>query len=382
MGGGIEATALFRKMRGALYGGAVGDALGAPAEWKFPDEIRERYGEITDLVEGWDGPSDVGKGDGRYTDDSHMTQVLARIYIEHGDHLDPFVFARAVVPLIADEPRWVAERGREMLLVDRLFYPEKWLLMRLRLANADPRLGGVGNMVNCGAAMYAAPVGMVNAADPAAAYREAIEVFAAHQWSYGLEAAGVAAACVAEAFRPGATVDSVVAVALALAKEGTREAIAAVTERARDFSDWREAIGPLREAMRPFDGSAEDGTRDRGNGTDDWAPSRLKSIEEVPVALGFLLIAGGDFEQAIFGAANYGRDNDSIAGIAGTVAGALHGDGAIRSEWIAKINAANRIDLDPYAAGLARLALTLQERQLAEAQARAGIFAALAGKEA
>jgi hypothetical protein len=43
--------------------------------------------------------------------------------------------------------------------------------MRLRLANADPRLGGVGNMVNCGAAMYAAPVGIVNAADPEGAYR-------------------------------------------------------------------------------------------------------------------------------------------------------------------------------------------------------------------
>ena len=71
------------------------------------------------------------------------------------------------MPLIADEPRWMAEWGREMLLVDRLFYPEKWLLMRLRLANADPRLGGVGNMVNCGAAMYAAPVGIVNAGDPA-----------------------------------------------------------------------------------------------------------------------------------------------------------------------------------------------------------------------
>ena len=66
--------------------------------------------------------------------------------------------------------------------------------------------------------------------------------------------------------------------------------------------------------------------RDRGNKTDDWAPSRLKSIEEVPVALGFLVVANGDFEQSIFGAANYGRDNDSIAGMAGAIAGALHGD--------------------------------------------------------
>ena len=92
--------------------------------------------------------------------------------------------------------------------------------------------------------------------------------------------------------------------------------------------------------------------RDRGNKTDDWAPSRLKSIEEVPVALGFLVVANGDFEQSIFGAANYGRDNDSIAGMAGAIAGALHGDGVIRPEWIAQVNAANQVDLDPLARDL------------------------------
>ena len=368
---------LLGKVRGCLYGGAIGDALGAPAEWKMPAQIRERYGEIIEFVEPWDGPSDIGKGDGRFTDDTHMTRVLAEIYTAEGTHLDPFQFAERVVPLIADEPRWLAERGQEMLLVDRLFYPEKWLLMRLRLANADPRLGGVGNMVNCGAAMYASPVGIVNACDPLNAYREAIEVFSAHQWSYGLEAAAVMAACVAESFRPAATVDSVVGVALDLAREGTRCAIEAVTTEARNHDDWRDAIDPLRDAIRPFDGSAEDGVRDRGNRTDDWAPSRLKSIEEVPVALGFLIVANGDFEQAIFGAANYGRDNDSIAGMAGAIAGALHGDVVIRPEWITQVNVANKVDLDPLARDLASLATNLQMRQFAAAKTRQAEFEAL-----
>jgi ADP-ribosylglycohydrolase len=368
---------LLEKVRGCLYGVAIGDAMGAPAEWKMPPQIRERYGEIVDFVEPWDGPSDIGKGDGRFTDDTHMTQVLGEIYIAEGRHLDPFIFAERVVPLIADEPRWLAERGQEMLLVDRLFYPEKWLLMRLRLANADPRLGGIGNMVNCGAAMYASPVGIVNACDPVNAYREAIEIFSAHQWSYGLEAAAVMAACVAEAFRPTAAVDSVIGTALELAKEGTQRAIEAVTTEARKFDDWRQAIGPLRDAMRPFDGSAEDGVSERGNKTDDWTPSRLRSIEEVPVALGFLIVAGGDFEQSIFGAANYGRDNDSIAGMAGAIAGALHGDGVIRPEWIARVNAANKVDLDPLARDLTSLAGTLQQEQLAAAQGRQKEFATL-----
>jgi len=373
-----DTSVLARKVRGCLYGVAIGDAVGAPAEWHTPEEIRDRYGAIEGFVEPWDGPSDLGKGDGRHTDDTLMTRMLARVYLEHGDHLDPFVFAQRIVPLIADEDIWIAERGTAMRLVDRLFYPEKWLLMRLRLANADPRLGGVGNMVNCGAAMYASPVGIVNAADPVAAYREAAEVFAAHQVSYGLEAAAVMAACVAEAFRPGASAASVVATAQALAKEGTAHAIAAVIDVAREHRTWRTAIQPLRNAMRPFDGSAEDGRGDRGNRTDDWAPSRLKAIEEVPIALAMVLIADGDFEQAIFGAANYGRDNDSIASMCGAICGALHGDAVIRPEWIATVNAQNRMDLDPVAQGLTALTRTLQSRQVREAEARAAAFAAMA----
>jgi ADP-ribosylglycohydrolase len=371
-----EISLLEAKIRGCLYGGAVGDALGAPAEGHRPDEIRARYGVIADFVEPWAGPSGTVKGDGRYTDDSHMVQVLSRIYVEEADHLDAHRFARRIVPLIADEPRWIPELGREAPLIERLFYPEKWLLMRLRLANADPRLGGVGNMVNCGAAMYAAPVGIVNACDPLGAYREAIDIFSAHQTSYGLEAAGVMAACVAEAFRPGATVTSIVDVALALSREGTHIAIEAVMTCAREHRDWREAIGPLRDAMRPHDGAA-DAFRDRGNGTDDWRPSRERSIEELPLALGFLVVAAGDFERAIFGGANYGRDCDSIASMAGAIAGALHGDSAIRPAWIARIGEANRVDLGAVAADLAQVAQRLQRRQLAGATQRAQDFAQL-----
>lgn len=372
----IANSKLLDKVKGCLYGGAIGDALGAPAEWRMPEEIQQRYGYITDFVENWDGPSETGKGDGRYTDDSHMVQLLSRAYIEHGDHLDAFEFARRIVPLIAQEPRWVPEFGREMLLVERLFYPEKWLYMRLCLANADPRQGGVGNMVNCGAAMYAAPVGIVNAGDPVSAYREAVDIFSAHQQSYGLEAAAVMAACVAEAFRPEASVNSIMDVALSLSKEGTQRAIEAVIALARQYDDWKTAIGPLRDTMRPFDGSAELNTM-RGNGTNNWHPSREHSIEEVPIALGFLVVTGGDFEGSIFGGANYGRDNDSIAGMAGAIAGALHGAQAIRPNWIEQINRANRVDLNPLARDLAELTYKLQQRQIKAAEQRNQAFAAL-----
>ena len=369
---------MLQKIQGCLYGGAIGDAMGAPAEWRMPEEIQARYGYITDLVEAWDEADTRGRGHGRYTDDTHMVQLLCECYLESGDHLDAHEFFRRIVPKMALEDRWIPERGREMPLVERLFYPEKWLYNRW-LANADPRYAGVGNMVNCGAAMYAAPIGIVNACDPERAYAEAVDVLSAHQYSFGLEAAAVMAACVAEAFKPDASVASIIDTALTYAKDGTADCIAAIADVASTLTDWREAIVPLREVMREYDTSPDDAKCQRGNGSNDWTPSREHSIEEVPIALGFLVVTGGDFEETIFGGTNYGRDNDSIAGMGGAIAGALHGSDALRDEWVAQINSANRIDLMPLASDMADLTRKLQAQQLAAAQARRAAFAKLGG---
>ncbi len=57
----------------------------------------------------------------------------------------------------------MVEYSCEVPLGGCLFHPEKWLFLRHGLANVALRTGGVDNMVNGGAAMYALPVGIVNA---------------------------------------------------------------------------------------------------------------------------------------------------------------------------------------------------------------------------
>ena len=371
-----ENSVLLDKVRGCLYGGAIGDAMGSPVEWYTPAQMREHYGAITDFVPPLeDNDLRRHRREGRFTDDSHMAQALGQAYLDEGGRLDAHSFARRIIPVIL-EPRWVSILDREMPLAELLFYPEKWLYIRNGLANADPRSAGLGNMVNCGAAMYASPIGIVNAGDPVSAYHEAVDVLSAHQYSYGLEAAAVIATAVAEAFRPGAGVDSIIDAVLSLSKEGTRKAVEAVVECARGYDDWAEAIGPLRDAIRPWDGAAEDRSM-RGMGDNASRPSREHSIEEVPIALAFLVVARGDFAASISGSTNYGRDNDTIAGMAGAVAGALCGASAIRQDWIAQIRSANDVDLDPLARDLTALVCKLQREQLAAAQDRAADFGKL-----
>ena len=70
----------------------------------------------------------------------------------------------------------------------------------------------------------------------------------------------------------------------ASAHDGTRAAIEAVVEAAaRQHGDWRAALATLRTAIAPFDTVGPDY---REPALDARRPSRTKSIEELPVALG------------------------------------------------------------------------------------------------
>ena len=345
---------------GCILGGAVADALGGPTEGHTPEVIMERFGG---RVTGFVGPfhpdwqtarpiSPLHKGDGHITDDTLMVIALSNVYARVRDHLTAFDMADHLVPEIADVVTYIPEFERDTVLVNRLFYAEKYLLLRLRHAHVDPREAGVGNVVNCGAAMYMSPVGIINAGHPEGAYHEAIELAGAHQSSYGREAAGVMAAAVAEALRPGAGVDSVIACALACARDGTYAAISAVVQEARNHTDWEEAIPHLRAAVRPFDSVGE---HYREPHLDARKPSRTKAIEELPVALGMLVVTGGDYLATVLGGVNYGRDSDSIASMGGAIAGALHGPSVVPSEWAEFIQTRSRKDLVSVAASLAEV---------------------------
>ncbi|MFI5735163.1 ADP-ribosylglycohydrolase family protein [Kribbella sp. NPDC051587] len=363
-------SALEDKSTGALVGSAVGDAIGGAVEGWTPTAIRERHGGwVTGIVGPWYDDwrtarpiAPYHKGDGHITDDTLMTHALVEVYDERRAHLDAYAIAESLVPKMITGRRWVPELEADALLLQRVFLAEKWLVTRLHYGHVDPREAGVGNIVNCGAAMYMAPVGIANAGDPVGAYTEAIDVAGAHQSSYGREAAGVFAAAVAAAMVPGATTAEVVEAVLAVAKDGTREAIQAVAEAASGVTDWEEAIPLLRNAVEPFDSVGPDY---RDQSLDARRPSRTKAIEELPIALGFVLVSEGDVRRAVLGGTNYGRDADSIASMAGAITGALGGLNGVPAEWAAEVAEASRTDLVRPGILMASVA-----RELHEADAR------------
>lgn len=376
---------LDEKAVAVITGAAVGDALGGATEGWTPEQIEERHGgRVTGIVgpyyPNWQDARPIApyhKGDGHITDDTLMTQALVEVYAKRRAHLDAYAMAEDLVPLMIGEPRWVPELESTVLLLQRVFLAEKWIVARLHYGHVDPREAGVGNIVNCGAAMYVAPVGLANAGDPRGAYAEAIDLTGAHQASYGREAAGVFAAMVAAAVAPGATLEDVVAAALDVAHDGTLAALRAVVDA---FDGWtsvpttdeeeRALARTIREVVAPFDSV---GPEYRQMSMDARRPSRTKAIEELPAALGFVLGHRGDFRGAVLGAVNYGRDADSIAVMAGAIAAGLGGTEVVPTEWLDEIERASRTDVRATGRLMGEVASDIlrADRETAQARLRA-----------
>ena len=75
---------IFDRIKGALVGVAIGDALGGPIEFMSAREIKEKHGRVTEMIGGgW-----LSLKPGEITDDTQMTMCVARGIAENPR--DPF----------------------------------------------------------------------------------------------------------------------------------------------------------------------------------------------------------------------------------------------------------------------------------------------------
>ena len=297
-----------------MVAGAIGDAMGGPVEGYSAEKIAADFGWINDFVTGPGTRSETGDAGAWWTDDTYLRTRLAEMYVRTGRHstADDFAF------------EW-----RETIEPRRVFWFGQWTWTRIKYTDVDPKFAGVGNAIDCGCAMYIEPVGVVNACRPSAAYREALNIGCISVTGHGLEAAGVLAAGVAAACAPGATARSVCDAALALARDGTRKTLEVALEAAEKLSDHRKAIMPIRDAIAEV----------------RKGPAAKDSIEEVPAAFAVFLAAKGSTMDSVEAGVNYGNDNDSIAGMAGCLAGAMNGTAGMPEALVDRMQERMKFDL-------------------------------------
>lgn len=316
-------AALREKVKGCIVGGAIGDALGSPVSGLSSIDIERKYGRIESL------PEDLG----RVTGNTLMTLALLRVYQHKRRHLDAFDWEGQMLEELSKNV-WVPWLDEYAVLADVLRYPEKFPYIRL-LNRTDPRKAGVGNILDFGASVYVAPIGLVNPGNPLGAYREAESFLLAHTESYALEAGCIMAAAVAEACKAGATVASITDAALNLAKDGTAACLTAVlhaSERCNSpmgVEDYRKILLAIAEYMPWQNPSPADRSPRPSDLLNGHQPHRGHAIEELMVAFAVINADGRSFEQAISSAVGFGRNCGPIASMAGSIYGALTGISAV-----------------------------------------------------
>jgi ADP-ribosylglycohydrolase len=285
---------ILDKFKGALLGCAVGDALGAPVEGLPTEDIRQKYGLVTDFI-------DERFGAGMITDDTQMTIALAQAIIELGRF---------------DKGHAALKFGRWMEASDKGVKEARGVGMASATAcrrlyqGVSPEESGVDS-AGCGAAMRVSPVGLRHYDDLKTLKKAAVEQA---RVTHTDPEAAAGAAGVAFAVARGITEET--AVNRSSFIQQVADFIAPISEKMADkirgLSDYLSA-GP------------EDGFAYTGNGG--------YVMETVPGALFAFLLSPYDFEKTVLAAVNAGGDTDSLGAMAGAVSGAFNGASAIPERW-------------------------------------------------
>jgi hypothetical protein len=353
----MENDVLFKKIFGCLVGGAIGDAFGIRVEMMHYLDIKDQYGWVTHFdalsprkpttrppLERW-YPFGVQMGNvkgyhplgrwsrevGVYTDDMRYRLLGCHAILRKGGPIDGTDFAETWFNY-----RLMAEGAEEYEPTLSWPGPQK---AYARVLGSFKRLASLANQARPCISGWDAPMGIIHAGNPTAA----------------AESGYVMAVAIATALTPGATMEDVIENVLASAWtlgghagefKGRLERLMDIASRcATPFDLYEPFYHEFLVTFPPWDS--------------------VFTLEMVPCALAVCAIAGQDAGQAIIGATNVGRDADTIAAIAGELAGALYGIDALPKPWMDKVLRLNpNPDMEQMAKDLSYLVSTRNKAQL------------------
>lgn len=323
------------KVRGALFGLAFGDALGAPTEFLSYEEILRRYGPR--------GPHELPPR-AMVTDDTQMTLAVA----------DALVSALEEPPLTPQrlEPR-IRGRFLQWWSSDENDRAPGRTCMDACAAMAAGKPwweATVAGSKGCGANMRVAPVGLApGLTDDERAGAAQLQAALTHGHPTGLAASELSA------FAVRWLADGLPAADLPAALRERCD-----TQRKVYRGDWlgddlwRRPMVDSPEAFialgwdeaRAALAGLEDAVRDVGPDADPCSAAGAGWVAEEALATAVycLLLFPDSPVDAIARAAASSGDSDSIASLAGGFAGAVYGEGAWPAEWYERIEYRSELD--------------------------------------
>lgn len=287
------------RAQGAMAGLAIGDALGRPVEGMSAEQIREKYGSVRDFVNLTPGGSD----------DTEYALLTGSALLKYGKSITSSQFADYWIEKVCNQKSAFAGAG----------FSEMNAIYNLRKGLRPPFSGQHNHAWSDGLAMRVAPIGVISKGDLELARKLAIADGEVSHSGEGIHA-GVVIAVAISAAMVGSSNTEVFEKAiksisngtwtwrlLALAKEIVNSSKDKPVHEIADLLLQDIAINEYFYA--------------------DLAP------EAVALSMAAVLYGDGDYAKTLLFAVNLGRDADTIAAMAGAVAGAISGYESIPANW-------------------------------------------------
>jgi ADP-ribosylglycohydrolase len=340
---GWSREVLRTRIQGSLTTAALGDAMGAGVEQLATHEIVERHGGLLrELARGpGRGRADEGQP-GEYTDDASQMFTLVATLVEHHGELTDKAWLDALLHWADTSP---AARFAGPTTRSRLQVRAPGAEATVDPPRQDPSFGATN-----GSAMRVAPAGLVRPGDVEGAVELAwISSRVTHDTQLAAAGAGAIAAGAAAALAPRADVLSVAVACLRGAELGERLGI----------RDGRRVPGPSvarRIELAIHEAISARGLEDAIARIEATVGNGVLVAESVPAAVGVFVAGRGDPFETLVAGVNIGNDTDTIATMAGSLAGALHGAAGLPPHLVDELARANPDDLAAAAAALTDVA--------------------------
>lgn len=368
----------YDKVLGAIVGSAIGDAMGASTEMWHRTDIQNAYGFITDLTTATREKSPEGTWRhnmiaGSTTDDTRWKYLMGHYINRHRQALSADSFTKFIESYYQSQldnlSSVAVKKSTDQLdaQLEKVDWIKEWARVAIAYqedqdAYDKAQARFYGGEMSCAGMLYSPVIGLVYS-EAETAYEVAFD-HAVFDIGYAKDISGLSAAMTSLAFH-SVSVDSMIDVIRfvdpydykdsrligRLAESLALSAIGSV-ENAHKLDEVNPKLNPPAQ----FPGSTLEWTQ---------LSSIYHTLESEKQAIAFhageiwqILIAGlaygdGDFEKTMQFIVNYGRDNDTVAAVAGMILGAQIGFAGLPGELKEEVLVVSRdvigIDLEELA---------------------------------
>ncbi len=318
---------LYKKIRGCLLGGAVGDALGAPVEFMNRREIQEEFGNdrVTGYVEYPDGTGSI-------TDDTQMTLFTSEGIMRAVTRANQKGICSVEDVVYYAYQRWLLTQGLKNIAkpVREEYLHSGWLIkckeLFIQRAPGNSCLSAlqareqgnisqpVNNSKGCGTVMRMAPAGLVGG-DAFKLGRELSALTHGHPTGY---------------YAGAAMADLIQHIYEDEAHKPLQEYVKKTVERLELEEKAQEVVITLKQALEMA--STHCSLDEAEKLGEAWIAE-----EALAVSVFCALRSQDDFRKGVLAAVNIDGDSDSTGAITGNILGVYLGENEIPQDWISNL---------------------------------------------